>query len=62
MFGFHIEANKGLLVFPALFIGYTLTDQILQLLQLGVSTQLEFNVLEYQVVVFWQIGKILKDK
>lgn len=60
MLGFNIEASRGLMIVPALFIGYTFTDQLLQFLELGVSTKCQINILEYQMIVFWQIGKNLK--
>ena len=49
-----------LMIVPALFIGYTLTDQLFQFLELGVSTKCQINIIEYQMTVFWQIGKNLK--
>jgi hypothetical protein len=61
MLGFQFEAKRGLLIFPALFVGYSITDYVLQFFCFGISTKWDINVVDYNLTIFWKIGKSLKD-
>ena len=58
MFGFNIDLNRGLIVLPILFLGYSTANQLLHIANLGVSTQIHINIMNYSVNICWQIGSI----
>ena len=56
MLGFKFELNRGLIVLPILFLGYSTTNKLLEIANLGVSTKIHINILNYSLNICWQIG------
>jgi hypothetical protein len=56
MFGIKVELNRGLIVLPILFLGYAATNTLLEIANLGVSTQIHINIMNYSLNIGWQIG------
>jgi hypothetical protein len=62
MLGFNFQTNSGLLILPALLVGYAVTNHILQFMNMGITSKTDINVLDYQLSVLWAIGKTMKDE
>lgn len=62
MLGFQIDPKQGILVFPAIIVGYSITNCVLHFFSLGISTKWDIHVIDYQLSVIWKIGKTLTDQ